>query len=365
MKKKDAHNEIYGWLLIAPFVMTLIIFFLYASVRVFYFSFTEYNLINKPVWVGASNFFNLFKEELFLIALRNTVAFSIIVTTIQTALALGLAIILNTKMRAKTFFRTSFYVPSILSSAAITLIFVWLYQRTGYLNTLLSSIVSNLPKILCFMAIVVICQFLLVLRDKRKHIPISWLDGAWLFMSILIALIATFVINLSGWLPAKDYTIAINWLNTQKQVGPLPLTLWAVVIQNIYTTVPTLMLLFLAGLQGIPKDLYEAADLDGASIWQQHWYITIPALTPVSFLVLTLGIIGTLQMFDQVALLGASAPLESRITLAYYIYHEAFSQGGHANIGFASAASLVLLVLTLFMIYVQKTFGIKEKANDK
>ncbi|GAM61027.1 sugar ABC transporter [Vibrio ishigakensis] len=155
----------------------------------------------------------------------------------------------------------------------------------------------------------------------------------------------------------------MNWLNTRDNVGPMPLTLWAIVIQNIYTTIPTFMLLFLAGLQGIPGELYEAAHIDGANKWQQHWNITIPQLAPVTFVVVTFSIIGTLQMFDQVALLGSAAPLESRITLAYYVYHNAFPPGGTPQIGMASAAALVLAFITLAVVYLQKFFGVKEKAD--
>ena len=363
MNALHLRQQIYGWLLAGPFILTLIIFFLYALVRTVYFSFTEYDLFTDAVWVGLANFKALLTDDLFLLSLSNTVFFSLIVTTVQTVLALGLAILVNSKIRGKSFFRTAFYLPSILSSAAVTLIFIWFYQKNGYLNDFVTKIANHFPHISCFVLIALALQFLLVAKDKMKGFPISWFDPAWALLSCLIAFVATFIASAMGAIEVSNTLVEVNWLNTRDNVGPMPLTLWAIVIQNIYTTIPTFMLLFLAGLQGIPSELYEAAHIDGAKKWQQHWNITIPQLAPVTFVVVTFSIIGTLQMFDQVALLGAAAPLESRITLAYYVYHNAFPPGSTPQIGMASSAALVLAFITLAVVYLQKIFGIKEKAN--
>ncbi|WED24626.1 sugar ABC transporter permease [Vibrio sp. JC009] len=363
MNSLRLREQVYGWLLVGPFVLTLGVFFLYALVRTVYFSFTQYDLFNEAVWVGLSNFTALLTDDLFLLALANTVWFSLIVTAIQTVLALGLAILVNSKIRAKSFFRTAFYLPSILSSAAVTLIFIWFYQKNGYLNGFVTDVVNHYPHLSCFVLVAAACQFVLVTKDRFKGLPVGWMDPAWGIMSFLIAGVATVVASAMGWIEVTNQIVEVNWLNTREDVGPMPLTLWAIVIQNIYTTIPTFMLLFLAGLQGIPGELYEAAHIDGANKLQQHWNITIPQLAPVTFVVVTFGIIGTLQMFDQVALLGAAAPLESRITLAYYVYHNAFPPGGTPAIGMASASALVLAFITLVVVYLQKIFGVKEKAD--
>lgn len=356
-------QQVYGWLLVGPFVLTLLVFFLYALLRTVYFSFTDYNLFNDAVWVGLKNFAALFSDDLFLLAFANTIWFSLFVTVVQMVLALGLAILVNSKIRAKSFFRTAFYLPSILSSAAVTLIFIWFYQKNGYLNGFITEVVNHFPYLSLFLGVAATVQFLQVLKDRVRGLPVGWFDPAWGIISVICAALATFVAAAMGWVEAGNETIEISWLNTRDNVGPMPLTLWAIVIQNIYTTVPTFMLLFLAGLQGIPQELYEAAYIDGASKWRQHWNITIPQLAPVTFVVVTFSIIGTLQMFDQVALLGSAAPLESRITLAYYVYHNAFPPGGTPQIGMASAAALVLSMITLAIVYLQNIFGVRDKAN--
>lgn len=363
MNSLRLRQQVYGWLLVGPFVLTLVIFFLYALIRTVYFSFTEYDLFSEAVWVGLGNFKALLSDDLFLLSLANTIWFSLIVTSIQTVLALGLAILVNSKIRAKSFFRTAFYLPSILSSAAVTLIFIWFYQKNGYLNGFVTDVVNHFPHLSCFVLIAMATQFVLVTKDRLKGLPVSWFDPAWAILSFIFAGVATFAASAMGWVSVTDAVVEVNWLNTRDHVGPMPLTLWAIVIQNIYTTIPTFMLLFLAGLQGVPEELYEAAHIDGANKWQQHWNITIPQLAPVTFVVVTFSIIGTLQMFDQVALLGSAAPLESRITMAYYVYHNAFPPGGAPQIGMASAAALILATITLAVVYLQKLFGIKEKAD--
>lgn len=356
------HNA-FGWLLISPFALSLVLFFFYALLRTIAYSFTSYDLFNSPEWVGFKNYVNLFSDPLFFRALTNTFAFSLIVTLIQTTLALLLAVALNAEIKAKGFFRTVYYVPSIMSSAAITLIFVWVYQKNGFLNQLLQSITSNQQFILTFIVGFIACQASLLVSGRKRNQRVRVTDPFYALISLLVAFsICVFVKN-TGLVSSQDSSVVVSWLGTRDMVGPLPLTLWAIVIQNIFTTVPTLMLLFLAGLQGIPDDLYESATVDGANKWQQLWHITVPQLAPVTFVVITMGIIGTLQMFDQVALLGGGVPLESRITLAFYVYHYAFPDGTSPQIGVASASALVLGGITLVLVFLQKKLGIKEQSD--
>jgi len=145
--------------------------------------------------------------------------------------------------------------------------------------------------------------------------------------------IITFVLRVLQVLPVGDNGEAISWLNTRQTFLFMPVTLWSIAVMNIFTTVPVMMLLYLAGLQNIPGSLYEAAEIDGATRWQMFRKITVPLLNPVTFAVVTLGLIGTLQMFDQVAILGAAAPIESRVTLAYYNYYNTFPPAARRGSG--------------------------------
>ena len=120
--------------------------------------------------------------------------------------------------------------------------------------------------------------------------------------------------------------------------------------------------LFLAALQDVPKSQYEAAALDGANRVQQFRWVTIPAVQPVTFLVVTLGLIGTLQVFDQIAILGDAAPFNSRVTLAYFVYDRMFPGGQTPEVGFASASAMFLALFTLLVVLVQRRFIRSEAA---
>jgi len=356
-------EQITGWLFVAPFLVSLTLFFLYAAGRTLFFSFTDFDLFKAPAFVGFGNYLRLLSDQLFLTALTNSLSFAVLVTISQTFLALLLAIQVNRAVKGRGVVRTIFYLPSIMSSAAMTLIFLWLFQREGLMTQLVQFVVNNRWYLLVFVGIWVVTQLALVLNARRRYEGVSFGDPFFLVFGLFLALLVSFGLSLARILPVYEEQFLISWLNTQAKFLFMPQTLWSVALMNIFTTVPTLMLLFLAGLQTVPTSLYEAAEIDGANGFQRFRDITIPALAPVTFAVVTLGIIGTLQMFDQVAILGDAAPLQSRITLAFYIYANAFPEGAASRIGMSSAAAIILGVLTLVVVYLQRAFGVKDTVN--
>ncbi|MCW5818759.1 MAG: sugar ABC transporter permease [Trueperaceae bacterium] len=359
-------------LFLLPFLAVLVVFFVYASARAVYFSFTDYDLFNAPKWVGLENYRALFQDDNFLYALRNSLAFAAVVTTVQTAGALVTASALNRRVRGMTFFRSAFYMPAVTSSVVITLIFLWLFQRLGGINYLLTAAVRNAPTIAAFVLVAVVAQAAQVWLERRRwraaakagpKRTVAALDPALLVVSLLVAASATAGLALLGYLaPRGTEAVAINWLQTRQEVpsgapfflrAPMPLV--AIMVQNTFTTIPTFMLMFLAALQDVPRSYYEAAALDGANPAQQFFHITIPSLQPVVFLVVSLGLIGTLQMFDQVAIFGSAVPLQSVITLAYFVYNRMFPGAQLPEVGFASAAAMFLAALTLVIVLLQRT----------
>jgi len=334
------------YVFLSPFLFGFIIFFSYAFIRSLYFSFTDYDLFSIPNWVGINNYLNLFKERLFTRALINSLTFSIIVTTLQTIFALLLAVAMNQKIKGIRFFRTAYYMPSVTSSIVITLIFMWMFQRKGVINYLLTLLRQYGLTIGVFLTLLAGIQLLLVVTEKIKGRPVEYLEPSYIIVSIILASIITYLLKDFGIIKlAEVKAVDIFWLNTREKVP-----FWA-------GPFATFMILYLAGLQGIPKVLYEAAEVDGAKGWQKFWYITVPQLKHITFLVVTLGLIGTLQMFDQVKIIGSQAPLESVITLAYYVYDSAFPGASAPKIGMASAAAIVLAVLTLTIVLIQKIFS--------
>lgn len=305
-----AEDAIAGWVFLAPALILLSVFIFWPIFQVFRVSLYEWSVIEpERPWRGLANFRDLFNDPDFEIALRNTVWFSLGVVPIQTFLGVLLAVLANRAIPGKGFFRTAFYFPSISSSVVIAVIFIWLYQQNGLINYVLRWLGFGTPQ------------------------P-PWLSNPKGIFDMLLGSVG--VENVSPWL-----------------AGP-SVALLSIMMMNIWTTMGSLMVIFLAGLQGISGDVYEAASLDGANKRQQFFQITIPLLRPVIFFVLTLGFIGTFQVFDQIYVMTpGGSPAKTTLTLGYLVYEEAFR--GFA-MGMASAIAVVLFAIILSIYLVQRLF---------
>jgi multiple sugar transport system permease protein len=304
-----------GYAFLVPYLLTTLIFTVGVVLFALYISFNKYNIFTEPVWNGVQNYVRAFKQPLFLQSLYNVFWYALIVTTVQTAAALALAVFLNAPMRFRQLFRTIFYAPSVTSSVVITLIFIWMYLKTGYMNFAFSKILGV--------------------------VGIHWKSIDWLRDPT--GLFEIFVNAAGGHIPYNRWYLkgpSIAWM--------------ALMLQNIFTTVPTFMIMFLAALQDINPTLYEAAEIDGANGWQMFWRITLPLLRPIMVLVLVLSTIGTLQIFDQVYLATAGGPLNTTQVPVYLIYTQAVGTTGPIQMGYASSLAFILAVIIFFFTFIQR-----------
>jgi len=228
------------YVLLSPFLFGFIVFFSYAFVRSLYFSFTDYNLFSTPNWVGITNYINLFKESLFTRALRNSLTFAVIVTTLQTIFALLLAVAMNQKIKGIRFFRTAYYMPSVTSSIVITLIFMWMFQRKGVINYLLTLLRQYGLTIGVFITLLAGIQLLLVATEKIRGRPVEYLEPSYIVISIILASIITYLLKDFGIVKlAEVKAVDIFWLNTREKVpfwaGPFafPRPLGAIMIRTM------------------------------------------------------------------------------------------------------------------------------------
>lgn len=298
-----------AYLFIAPWLITTLIFMVGLLVYAFYTSLTNrtssLQRADTVRFIGFSNYLAAIRNPEFLIALGNVFWYFLIVTTLQTVGAILLAVALNTPMRGQRFFRTMFYAPSVASSVVMSMIFLWLYIRTGFVNYFLRT-------------------------------DINWLaDPRGLFQL------------LAG-------PTGLN-INTRFLRGP-SVTWMALMAMNIYSTVPTLMLMFLAALQDIPTHLYEAASLDGAGRFRQFFSITLPLLRPTIVLVVVLGTISTFQVFDQVNIMTAGGPSQTTLVPTYLIYTKVLGTETRAQAGLASAMAFILAAIIFIISYLQRRF---------
>lgn len=264
------------YLFISPVCVGLLAFTIGPILASFYFSFTEYNIIRPPEWVGLRQFRELMRDELFWQSLKVTGLYVVMHLPVSLVLALGIALLMNQKVRGIVFFRTVYYLPSVISGVAVALLWMWIFNpEFGILNTLLAFVNIQGP--------------------------------AWLFDE--------------HWsLPA----IAL-------------MSLWGV---------GGSMLIYLAGLQGIPSELYEAAEIDGASRGHRFWFITLPLLSTVILFNLVMGLIASFQEFTPAYVMTRGGPNFSTLFYNYYLYENAFE---YLYMGYASAMAWILLVIVLIL----------------
>lgn len=315
--RRQRQDMLAGYLFLAPYLIITLVFTVGVLLFALYIAFHSYDIFTSPVFNGLENFKKAFQTKDFVQSLVNVFWYAVVVTIVQTMLALLMAVLLNGNLRGKNFFRTIFYTPSVTSSVVISMIFWWLYLKTGYLNYFFTNVLG--------------------------FFGIHWQNIEWL--NSPRGLFQLITIAFGGNIPSDQWYLR----------GP-SITWMAIMFQNIFTTIPTFMLMFLAALQDVPASLYEAASLDGANSRTQFWQITVPMIRPAILLVVVLSTIGTLQIFDQVKILTSGGPLGTTLTPVYLIYREAIGTQGAIQMGYASAMAFILAIIIFVFTYLQRTF---------
>jgi multiple sugar transport system permease protein len=295
----ERRNLTKGLLFISPWILGFLAFNLYPLIASIWFSLCDYSVLSEPVFLGAQNYVDLWNDPVFWKALRNTVIFAAVAIPLSTSLSIGLAVLLNQPIAGQGIYRTIFFLPSLVP--AISLAILWQWMLNGPMG-----LVNNLIR------------------------P---------FLNIINAVVGS-------------HLQAPDWLNDPNfALGGLILTgLWGT---------GQAVVIYLAGLQEVPAELYEAAELDGTNAWQRFLHITLPMLSPVIFFNVLMSIIGALQTFAVPYILtgGGDGPGRSLLFLATYIYQNAFD---YWNMGYASALALCLFVLIIGLSLVTVHYGEKK-----
>jgi multiple sugar transport system permease protein len=326
------HQGAAGWLFVSPAILVLGLFMLLPILMALFVSFTKWNGQGSPFTsgvplAGARNYTNLFTvdglaRQDFMTSIRNNLYYVALVVPLQTVLSLTLALVVNGKLvRGKGFFRTAFYFPSVTSSVAISVVFLFIFSNSGALNAFLSALGIHGPS---------------WFSDSRGLIQIV-LGAVGLVdpNSPPAALTGAHLLGLSTW----------DWI-----AGP-SVAMCSIIVLVVWSTSGTFMLMFLASLQNLPVELDEAAVLDGASRAQRLRHVTLPQLKPTLFLVITLGLIGTWQVFDQIYVMSQGNPAKTTLTPAFLSYRVAFKDFDY---GSGAAISFVLFLIIVVMMLVQR-----------
>ena len=292
-KNSFSYSSRAAYLFLAPAVTSILIFFFIPVMASFVMSFTDFDIyalgsIDMVRFIGFSNYVQLFGDPLFWQSLQNTMYYVVLASPLSIAVALGAAILLNSKLiKYKGFFRLSYFIPYITTLVAVAIVWRFIYHpKFGILNYFLSLIGIN---------------------------PIDWLGD-----------------------PATA----------------MP----AIVLMSVWKTFGYNMIIFLAGLQNIPEDLYEAASLEGANEWQKFKAITIPMLSPTTLFVSIITIVGFFQLFAEPYIMTQGGPLNKTLSIVGYMYQEGFRWW---NMGYSASISFVLffiiMIITVLQFKLQKS----------
>jgi multiple sugar transport system permease protein len=318
-----------GWLFSAPAIIFLIVFLLVPILMAAWVSISDWGGIGSPLSsgvsnVGLANYRALLTEpglpqQDLAMSLRDNLYYVLLVVPLQTALALFLAIVVSRRaLRGRGFFRTAFYFPSVTSSVAVSIVFLFLFADGGVINQLLGYLGTSGP--------------------NWFSDPNGLLQMALSGMGVTRApsLLASHgLLGMSWW----------QWLS-----GP-SVAMMTLITLAIWTTAGTFMLLFLPALYNISGDIEEAALVDGAGPWTRFRRITVPLIRPALFLVLTLGMIGTWQVFDQVFLITQGNPAGTTLTPAYLAYQVSF---GNEQWGQGAAIAFILFGIIIVFTLLQR-----------
>jgi multiple sugar transport system permease protein len=276
MSREERRNLVKGLLFISPWLVGFILFLALPIGLSLYYSLCDYPMLQPPYFVGAENYENLARDSVFHKALINTLYFAAVALPMAMIAALGMALLLNTKVRGLTVYRTMIFLPSLVPAVASAMIWLWLYNtKLGLINLLLAKI--GIP-------------------------PVPWLTSTVWAMPALIFM-----------------------------------SVWGV---------GNTVVIYLAALQDVPRELLEAAELDGAGSMGRIYHVIIPFISPVIFFNLIMAIIGTLQVFTipNIMTQGTGKPERSVYFFTMYLYDAAFK---YIKMGQANAMAWVQLLIVL------------------
>jgi multiple sugar transport system permease protein len=286
LRGRALNEALWGYVMIGPTIILLVIFSYVALGASLGISFTDWHVLTPPHWVGITNYVNIFQDPLFLKGIWNTARYVLMSIPIGQSLALILALILNTNLRFRNFFRLVYFLPVLTMPVAIAVVWKWIYNPAyGPLAIMLKSVGLK---------------------------PIIWLTN-------------------------------------------VKMAMWSIVFITVWAGIGYNMVIMLAGLQNIPREYYEAAEVDGAGSLAKLFNITLPLLTPTLFFTLITSFINGLQMFDMVYILTQGGPLDSTRTIVFQVYEDGVKS---LFAGTSSAEAWVLFIIimgiTLFQLRMQK-----------
>lgn len=374
--KGPVKRTLTGYAFLAPWLFSLCFFIGYPFFASLYFSLCDLPPLQAPAFIGAENYMEILGDSVFQRSLGITFIYAAFAIPLGVAAALTLAILLNTRIRGLTFYRVIFYLPHLVPTVAVAVLWLWIFNPTfGLINVILRLLTSVMdgwtgiffdlgaafarenfitPASIVLLVPAILSLLLWGPKKIRLRLPESPLIEfaermivVGLAMSTILFLYASahFIdptgmskLHSPGWL--SDGSV----FPTGVPFAP-PWALWALIIMSLWG-VGQMAIIYLAKLQDVPVELYEAADIDGANWFQKTRQITIPMISPVILFNVVMAIIGTFQIFAEPYIMTGGGPEDKTRFVAMFIYDQAFR---YQRLGYASAVAWVLFIIIVAM----------------
>jgi len=296
ISRRTIKRNLTGYLFISPWIVGMLAFTVFPVIFSAFISFTDWSLLKAPSFIGWDNFKRMFADRIFYHSLGVTAQYTLMTLLPSLGLSLCVAAMLNTQIRMRGFFRVAYYLPAVLPSVAVALVWAFLYNPNyGLINNVLRTIGVQGPK----------------------------------------------------------------WLSDTKSALP------AIAIMGVWGGCSGNIIMYLSGLQGVPRSYYEAAVIDGASSVKKFFYITLPMISPILFFTLIMGIIGSFQVFSSAMILTKGGPVRATTFYVLYLYNNAFT---YFEMGYASALAWMLFLLILVLnavVFVTSSRWVYYEGGEK
>ena len=291
MSRGEKHNLLLGLAFISPWIVGFLALAVYPLLSTVYFSMCDYSVLSPAVFVGLDNFKQLFTDAIFWQSVYNTFFYAAFAIPLGLLVSLTLAILLNFDLPGKGLFRTIFFLPSLVPMVCLAVLWQWMLNGDlGLVNNALNPILQAINGVL------------------------------------------------------GTHFSPPNWLEDSRYAK------WGIIFTGLWG-VGQAVVIYLAGLQDVPRYLYESADIDGANFWHKTIHITLPVISPVIYFNTIMGLIGALQVFavPYVMTSGGDGPQRSLLFVSTYLYQNAFD---YWNMGYACAIGLTLFLMILALTYI-------------
>ena len=375
--KRSTRMTITGYAFAAPWLVALVFLIGYPFAASLYFSGCEYPPLRGPLFVGVENYAELVRDPAFRQSMLVTIVFAVIAIPLGVALALTLALLLNSRIRGRSIYRVVYYLPHLVPSVVVAILWMWMFNpQFGILNVVLAPfgkvaavllwpfarVSPGVPGWAALVLVIVTSAGWRWLR-KRADDPHGaalfeiggrafgkWSEDTFILASrIALGLFVTALLfALAVWIAPVDLEKirSPGWLT---DANPFPSglsvapswALWALIYMSMWG-VGQMAIIYLAKLQDVPAELYEAAELDGAGWWQRTRHVTLPMISPVILFNIVMGIIGAFQVFTEPYIMTGGGPEDKTRFAAMFIYDQAFQ---YQRLGYASAVAWVLFIV--------------------